>query len=285
MVEFGKLLLKHHPSFSITIFITTAPCTTGVTAPYINHVASTTSSFTFHELSTVKLPPTSPTIPFEELLFEIPRLNNPYLHEALQNISQKSNLLAFFIDFFCFLERTKDKGLVVKPWAPQLEVLNHDSIRGFVTHCGWNSALESICAEQRMNRVFMVEELKVALGLTESTNGFVTVAELDKRIRELMDSDNRKATIQESGSSRVASEKCIESWAKIWKAKECLNIFPTSSNARAEADIVDALTVRLPNLGMKLLPMAFRQIKDPMEIIKLAINCQSVAYRNIDELI
>ncbi|CAA3010538.1 Hypothetical predicted protein [Olea europaea subsp. europaea] len=35
---------------------------------------------------------------------------------------------------------------------------------------------------------------------------------------------------------------------KIWKAKECLNIFPTSRNARAEADIVDALTVRLPIL-------------------------------------
>ncbi|CAA2974828.1 MAG2-interacting 2 [Olea europaea subsp. europaea] len=56
-------------------------------------------------------------------------------------------------------------------------------------------------------------------------------------------------------------------------------------NARAEADIVDALAVRLPNLGVNLLPMAFRQIKDPMEIIKLAINCQSGAYLNIDELV
>ncbi|XP_022890350.1 MAG2-interacting protein 2-like [Olea europaea var. sylvestris] len=71
----------------------------------------------------------------------------------------------------------------------------------------------------------------------------------------------------------------------IWKAKEFLNIFPTNRNARVEADIVDALTVRLPNLGVNLLPMAFRQIKDPMEIIKLAINCQSGAYLNIDELV
>ncbi|CAA2977491.1 MAG2-interacting 2 [Olea europaea subsp. europaea] len=56
-------------------------------------------------------------------------------------------------------------------------------------------------------------------------------------------------------------------------------------NARAEADFVNALTVRLPNPGVKVLPLAFRQIKDPMEIIKLAINCQSGAYLNIDELV
>ncbi|KAK6155559.1 hypothetical protein DH2020_009807 [Rehmannia glutinosa] len=73
--------------------------------------------------------------------------------------------------------------------------------------------------------------------------------------------------------------------SEIWKAKECLNIFPSSRNVRAEADIIDAVTVRLPNLGVNLLPMAFRQIKDPMEIIKLAITSQNGAYLNVDELI
>ncbi|KAH6838206.1 neuroblastoma-amplified sequence protein [Perilla frutescens var. hirtella] len=72
---------------------------------------------------------------------------------------------------------------------------------------------------------------------------------------------------------------------EIWKAKECLNIFPSSRNVRVEADVIDVVTVRLPNLGVNLLPMAFRQIKDPMEIIKLAITSQSGAYLNVDELI
>lgn len=72
---------------------------------------------------------------------------------------------------------------------------------------------------------------------------------------------------------------------QIWKAKECLNIFPSSRSVRVEADIIDAVTVRLPNLGVNLLPMAFRQIKDPMEIIKLAVASQSGAYLNVDELI
>ncbi|KAI3457970.1 hypothetical protein Pfo_014633 [Paulownia fortunei] len=73
--------------------------------------------------------------------------------------------------------------------------------------------------------------------------------------------------------------------SEIWKAKECLSIFSSSRNVRVEADIIDAVTVRLPNLGVNLLPMAFRQIKDPMEIIKLAITSQSGAYLNVDELI
>jgi len=29
-------------------------------------------------------------------------------------------------------------------WAPQVEVLAHKAIGGFVSHCGWNSILESV---------------------------------------------------------------------------------------------------------------------------------------------
>ncbi|XP_047324264.1 MAG2-interacting protein 2 [Impatiens glandulifera] len=79
----------------------------------------------------------------------------------------------------------------------------------------------------------------------------------------------------------ASSLSCTE----IWKAKECLSLLPSSRNVRAEADIIDALTVKLPNLGVSILPMQFRQVKDPMEIIKLAITSQVGAYLNVDELI
>ncbi|KAK9153532.1 hypothetical protein Sjap_001012 [Stephania japonica] len=73
--------------------------------------------------------------------------------------------------------------------------------------------------------------------------------------------------------------------SEIWKAKECLNIFPNSRNVKAEADVIDALTNKLPNLGVTLLPVQYRQIKDPMEIINMVIKSQTGAYVNVDELI
>ncbi|KAJ6881369.1 hypothetical protein NC651_028058 [Populus alba x Populus x berolinensis] len=75
------------------------------------------------------------------------------------------------------------------------------------------------------------------------------------------------------------------SCSEIWKAKECLNLFPSSRNVQTEADLIDALTVKLPYLGVTLLPLQFRQIKDPIEIIKMAITSQAGAYLHVDELI
>ncbi|XP_024981591.1 UDP-glycosyltransferase 88B1-like [Cynara cardunculus var. scolymus] len=139
-----------------------------------------------------------------------------------------------------FLARIGNKGLVVKNWAPQLAILGHDSVGGFVSHCGWNSTLEAVdagvpmiawplYAEQKMNRVFLVEEIKVALAVEMSSDGFVTAESVEEKVKELMEgkegrvvrerilemSGRAKAAVADNGSSQVDFFQLMQSWTEL----------------------------------------------------------------------
>ncbi|KAE8658407.1 UDP-glycosyltransferase 89B1 [Hibiscus syriacus] len=45
-----------------------------------------------------------------------------------------------------FEDKVKGKGLVIRGWVPQVTILKHRAVGSYLTHCGWNSALEAIVA-------------------------------------------------------------------------------------------------------------------------------------------
>ncbi|EES19849.1 hypothetical protein BDA96_09G218000 [Sorghum bicolor] len=117
-----------------------------------------------------------------------------------------------------FLERTKARGLVAKSWAPQADVLRHRATGAFVTHCGWNSVLEGITAgvpllcwplyaEQRLNKVFMVEEARVGVEMAGYDREVVTAEEVEAKVRWVMDSEDGRAL---RARVMVAKEKAVE---------------------------------------------------------------------------
>ncbi|CAD6253111.1 unnamed protein product [Miscanthus lutarioriparius] len=85
-----------------------------------------------------------------------------------------------------------NKCLVVRGWAPQVAILAHRAVGGFLTHCGWGSTLEAIAAgmpvatwplfaEQFLNERLIVDVLGVgvSVGVTKPTENVLSAGKLN----------------------------------------------------------------------------------------------------------
>ncbi|KAL6846084.1 hypothetical protein ACP4OV_023532 [Aristida adscensionis] len=131
-------------------------------------------------------------------------------------------------------ERVAGRGKVVREWVDQREILHHMCVKGFLSHCGWNSVLESVSAgvplaawpiefEQPINAKLVVDELRVGVRVYASNGtvgGLVKSEEITRVVRELM--FGKAGTAMASRVAKIAAEAkmAVSDSGSSWKAVE-----------------------------------------------------------------
>ncbi|CAI9116687.1 OLC1v1017900C1 [Oldenlandia corymbosa var. corymbosa] len=125
-----------------------------------------------------------------------------------------------------FLERTEKVGLTIPSWGPQAAILGHPSTGAFLSHCGWNSALESLSrgvpilawplyAEQRMNATLLVEEVGAALKpdvvVQPGKGNLIGRKEVEKVVRAIMRGEEGNAVRRKAKLLKESAEKAMKS--------------------------------------------------------------------------
>ncbi|KAM7479160.1 hypothetical protein LguiA_027373 [Lonicera macranthoides] len=142
-----------------------------------------------------------------------------------------------------FEERIGQKGFIVRGWAPQVLILDHEAVGGFVTHCGWNSLLKGLTAgvpmvtwplfaEQFYNEKLITDVLEIGVGVgaqqwsswTEEYKASVNRTDIEKAVTQLMAGEEvvemrsrarrlremAKKAVDEGGSSYIGLSSLLE---------------------------------------------------------------------------
>ncbi|GLT92276.1 hypothetical protein SLE2022_101200 [Rubroshorea leprosula] len=143
-----------------------------------------------------------------------------------------------------FEQRIEDRGLIIRGWAPQVLILSHPAVGAFLTHCGWNSTVEGLCAgvpiiacplfaEQFYNEKLVVEvlgigasvgvEAAVTWGLEEKAGLVMKREQVKRAVEEVMgrdkEAEERRRRVREWGEM---AKRAIEEGGSSYKNMEMM---------------------------------------------------------------
>jgi len=148
-----------------------------------------------------------------------------------------------------FEDRTRQSGLVIWGWAPQLLILSHPSVGAFLSHCGWNSTLESVSlgvpmitwpmfAEQPFNSKLLVEHLGISIQICLDVSSVPDEEEVRRAVTMLLaeeEGKNMRMRCQELRKlAKIAVEKDGSSYTNLKSFVEEMQLLQPSWVARQE---------------------------------------------------
>ncbi|KAK4784833.1 hypothetical protein SAY86_019201 [Trapa natans] len=127
-----------------------------------------------------------------------------------------------------FVEKTKGRGFTAG-WCPQENVLNHRSIGGFLTHCGWNSTMESLSAgvpmlcwpffaDQHTNCWIISTNCGIGLEIDHD----VKRDEVTSLVKELMEGVNGKEVKERALEWKKRARESVDQGGSSWRGFERL---------------------------------------------------------------
>ncbi|XP_021903518.1 scopoletin glucosyltransferase-like [Carica papaya] len=128
------------------------------------------------------------------------------------------------------------QGLIIRGWAPQVLILTHPAIGGFLTHCGWNSIMEGISAgipmvtwpifaEQFYNEKLVTQALRFGVSVGNDTwklwateeSPLINKEKIKKAIIEIMNNSNEAIEMRKKARRlRELARKAVEEGGSSW---------------------------------------------------------------------